>query len=204
MQKSFQTWLSLVAVIAVAGVCPASAQGVDDLDKVLDPQKSGKRAVPAKKNPAKTPIKAPQPARSGAADLAKPRSKTRAKSRPKSTRKTAPQPRGGIWVSGRRYQSLDDYLYGVWSWRNQQSQVLHIHLYRNNAFLAFNTFTQVRVFGRFWTAANRHMHIRISRICRFRNCRPPPRQLGRSYPTYPRSTNVVQNGNERWTRIRRY
>ena len=81
---------------------------------------------------------------------------------------------------------------------------MRLSFFRNKTFLAFNTSTQVKVYGRFWTVANRQMHINVTRVCRFNQCRPPPRQVRRSFPTYPVSANVVRNGNERWTRIRRH
>ena len=70
--------------------------------------------------------------------------------------------------------------------------------------MVFNTVTKVRVHGRFSIVSNNKMYLRILRVCRFQQCRPPPRQINRTFSTRPQSTNVVLNGNERWTRLRRY
>ena len=193
----------MLSVVAVAPV-QVAAQSIDDLGNTLDGGSPGKKTAPDNPPVKKTPpVKKAAPARTPrSAPTLKPGEEPGA--RPVSPGRSPVRPAGGISVSGIHYASLNEYMYGVWRWRNKQGQLMHLSFFRNRTFLAFNTVTQVRVYGRFWSVANRQLYVSITRVCRFRNCRPPPRQVRRAFPTYPVSTNVVRNGNERWTRIRRY
>ena len=219
----------IVTGAATGTALPACAQ-TDDLGNILTPDKQTPPAKtpPAKTPPAKTPLAKKPPARAPVKPppknpakipvTAPPRRTTipRPGDEPGQTRAGPPQrrstvpataprrPVGGIWVAGRHYASLDTYMYGIWRWRSPRGQNMRISFFRNKTFSVFNTATNLVWRGRFWTVANRQLYIRVSQVCRFRKCRRPARQFNRAFPTRPLNANVVMNGNERWTRLRRY
>ena len=224
MPLSIRFW-NILSVLIIAGAAvgttlPVRAQ-TDDLGNILTPDKPKTppaKTPPAKAPPAKTPVKPPPKNPTKIPVTAPPRrttiprpgdepGQTRASPAPRrsSIPRTVPRrPVGGIWVAGRHYVSLDAYMYGIWRWRSPRGQQMRISFFRNRTFSVFNTATNVVWRGRFWTVANRQLYIRVHQVCRFQRCSRPARQIRRAFPTRPINANVVINGNERWTRLRRF
>lgn len=183
------------ALVVGSGTATRAQSDLDDLRRSVDPDK--KKTTPVKRQDSGPSGQPGSGTRTGPA--------TQPGTRPKGDY-SGPQPRrraGGLWVSGRRYANLADYLYGIWRWRNPQGHIMHIGFYRNGRFSFLNTANGLRLMGTFRTSGGNVMHMVIYRICRYQTCqnRQPPQR--RSFPAKPQTANVLFSANERWSRMRR-
>lgn len=106
-------------------------------------------------------------------------------------------------VSGTRYESLADFLYGTWEWkRPEPRQAVQMRFSLNGDFFYNNFTTELIHYGRFVAKTN-SLELTISRSCSKGNCnsRNPP--LVVSYPIQPEEKNLMYSAFEKCDRLSR-
>jgi hypothetical protein len=107
-------------------------------------------------------------------------------------------------VSGTRYASRTDFLYGTWEWlRQQPAQKIQLRFSRDGTFFFNNFTTGLTHQGRFDADKTEAMHLTITKSCDKEGCnnRNPP--LIVEYPMRPSAANIFYSADEKWDRLSR-